>query len=627
MNKKLIFIPLLCSVTCLTGCMRLLSSLTSNNVSHPSFSNEGDETTSDKFQSALLEDMDDAGLAYLVNNTHYESLVGSYKIGIESNEYISPVKGAMKDSQKTTTKRIASISYDRSKEVIAFENKQNTTYKGVTISENQEGSDSYTYKGHYQLENDVLVTTDDVVKSYEDTYIPNYIEKDYRLDYIIYNNIGAIANLINTYTSSTYKEYCTFYRNGKTYTVKYERVFEEETSQVKTKRTYEEKVQMVFESNKVTIKIDDTSSMTDTYLTTTTSHTKNDKRVYNYDTYGTASIEFKTPSKVNAVDLSGYEHVEQEENNMKRLAVISLLTLSISLTGCTGLLKSLLSSSGSNVKFEEKGEKMDRSSWMDSFNKSLKNSNFNTDDPIKSFQINATTKIKNTTEEKNRGNTYSEESTTTGNATYQYDANAYLYKYSSSSKSSETRKSPYGKTTESDSQSAGTFYQMNSKTLYTIDTVAKTYTTSTGDQTAEQVISYYAKNGLESVLVIFDLFVVLDTNEELDYYQNGEIFTIYLSTKDEKTDINASNDSSKVVGEKTTNGEMTLQLNLTSGKNSFKYSIQSEALSEYKEDDLNNGHKAGDTIKSNNLSTYVADIKFQSQNMSKLSLTGYTKLN
>lgn len=309
MNKKIFLIPLLCSVTCLTGCAALLSSLTSNSVSRPSFSNEGDETSSDKFASALQEDMEDAGVTYLANSSHYQSLVGSYKIGIEESTTFKDSKGTTKASTSSTSKRTASINYDRDKEVIVYENKVNMTAKESEPGESKEESESYTYKGHYQLKDGTMVTTDDVVKTYEDTYVPASIESDYRFDYIIYSNIGSLANVVLSYTSSTYKEYCKFYRNGKTYTVKYSREMEDESSYSKTVRTYEEKVQLIFDGNKMTLKIDDRSTMTDTYSSTTTAHMKNDKRIYSYDTYGTASVEFKTPSKVSAVNLDGYDYV------------------------------------------------------------------------------------------------------------------------------------------------------------------------------------------------------------------------------------------------------------------------------------------------------------------------------
>lgn len=311
---------------------------------------------------------------------------------------------------------------------------------------------------------------------------------------------------------------------------------------------------------------------------------------------------------------------------MKRLAVISLLTLSISLTGCSSLLN-LLSGDSSNMKFEDKGEKVQRSTWLENFEKASKNSNLNTNDTIKSYKISTTTKLKNTQEENNNNGKYSAEVSGTGKATYQYDADSYLYSYKSSSETKQTTTTPYGKGTEKGNNSEGKFYQMDYKTLYTIDTVAKTYTTTTGDQTAEQAMNQRAAEGINSTILLFALFAAFDTTEQYDYYQNEEVFTINYVTKDDEKILYSSTDSSKKVGSTVTNGEMTLQLNLTSGKNSFKYSIKSEVITKYTDDDLNKGYKAGDSIKETSLTTFNADIKFQEQRMNAMSLSGYTKLD
>ena len=122
---------------------------------------------------------------------------------------------------------------------------------------------------------------------------------------------------------------------------------------------------------------------------------------------------------------------------MKRIAIISLLTLSISLTGCSSILKKLLSSDGSGVKFEEKGQKMDRNDWNDNFKKAVEDSNFESDN-VPAFVISASSSSKQNNDESNGDYKVSEESSYSYKETYKYDDGKMLLSYVRSGTSNST---------------------------------------------------------------------------------------------------------------------------------------------------------------------------------------------
>lgn len=311
---------------------------------------------------------------------------------------------------------------------------------------------------------------------------------------------------------------------------------------------------------------------------------------------------------------------------MKRIAIISLLTLSISLTGCSSILKKLLSSDGSGVKFEEKGQKMDRDDWNDNFKKAVEDSNFESDN-VPAFVISASSSSKQNNDESNGDYKVSEESSYSYKETYKYDDGKMLLSYVRSGTSNSTETSPYGKRTSKVGIKENYFYQTSGKTFYTIDVGNETYTTdNSSEESGSAQMNSKANSALSSTITLFALATIF-ADEEMEFYQNGNIFTITYSKTTDK-DITDRNDSTIIIGKSSSTSEMTMQLNLTAGKNASKYVIKSSETKQYDKADTYNGYKAGTSINTSSTTSYNATINFKEQNLTKINInSGYTKTN
>lgn len=308
MSKKIIFIPILCSAAMLTGCFNILSSVASTisdggDISQPTFSAEGDETTAEKFSNALDKDLEDLGLNYVANETSYKSFVASIKAQRETHTSIKDSKNKYRGNESNTTKNISDIKYSRDSKVLAFE--QTYTVKATYSGGNTTNEDNQTtkHKGQYQYEYSNLVLTDDVVKEYTDAYVPASIDGNHQMDYLIYSEIGSFVNLIMSYTSSAMSKNCRFYRNDKVYTVEYSEKKDNSTSYSEDIVTYKNKAQLNLGSKAMTLKY--TSESNRNTDVNNSSYSADDKRSITTKEYGTATLEYKEPN-LKSVDLSGY---------------------------------------------------------------------------------------------------------------------------------------------------------------------------------------------------------------------------------------------------------------------------------------------------------------------------------
>lgn len=308
---------------------------------------------------------------------------------------------------------------------------------------------------------------------------------------------------------------------------------------------------------------------------------------------------------------------------------IPVISAAFLLSGCS-MISNLIKGGGKNAEgskptFQEKGESVTKSQFINRYSQSMENANlvFGSGHHFASFvaKIDASTTYNSTQNRHDR--VYSEtKETNTSSQKMEYDSESKVAAFERNIKTTDKNKyDEYTLDTKTTSKYKGGYQLGEGRVLYVND-VVKTYQIYDMDYD-----SYEEEYWMDRVLYgqMYSQINLMSNwlaDDNAKYYINGEVLTLVVENEYEQS-------SSEYVDYRSvTNNAITIQMDFKDGTDgvSLKYANEYTTKRNYERDSSYGSYSVGDKDEIEEKNYMTAKIEFKSVSKKAKDLSGYTKL-